>query len=219
MYRVLRKPRRRVSRSRSRFEPFRFSFRPTLHGETVLTAARAERIESHAPSLLARAREGDVAAFEAVYRMHSTPVFGTCMRLARDRSEAEELAQDAWVRAWERLGTFRGDAKFGTWMHRLIVNLLLDRRRSDARWRDRMVSLEDSDRAGLGATRTPTPDVRIDFERAVAALPEGARLVFMLHEVEGFKHSEIAERLGIAVGTVKAQLHRARKLLQETIER
>ncbi len=185
----------------------------------MLTTARAGRIETDSPSLVARACAGDVSAFETMYRMYSGRVFGVCLSLTRDRSEAEELAQDAWVRAWKRLGTFRGDAKFGTWMHRLTVNLLLDCRRSDARWRTRMVSMEDEDGAGGRATPTHTPGARVDLERAVAALPEGARLVFVLHEVEGFKHREIAERLHVAVGTVKAQLHRARKLLKETLER
>ena len=185
----------------------------------MLTAARVERIEPEVPSLVARASEGDVSAFETMYRKYSGRVFGLCLSLTRNRSEAEELAQDAWVRAWQRLRTFRGNAKFGTWMHRLTVNLLLDRRRSDARRRARTVSLEDDARAGARATPTPTPGLRLDLERAVKALPEGARLVFVLHEVEGLKHREIAKQLDVAVGTVKAQLHRARKLLQEALER
>ena len=108
---------------------------------------------------------------------------------------------------------------FGTWMHRLTVNLFLDRKRRDARWRGRLVSM-DGDGAQLGrATPAGAPGARLNLERAIAKLPDGARTVFVLHEVEGYKHREIAERLGVAVGTAKAQLHRARKLLKEALER
>ena len=185
----------------------------------MLTAATALRIQPDAASLVARARGGDVSAFEGVYRMHSAQVLAVCLRLAGDRREAEELAQDAWVRAWERLGSFRGDSTFGTWMHRLTVNLLLDRKRSDARWKRRLVSIEDHGQAEARPAVTAPAGARLDLERAVATLPEGARLVFLLHEVDGYKHREIADRLGVAVGTVKAQLHRARKLLQNALER
>ena len=185
-----------------------------------LTVSLANSIEPDAASLVARARDGDVSAFESVYRIHSDQVFRLCLRLAGDRDGAEDLAQDAWVRAWGRIGSFRGDATFGTWMHRLTVNLLLDRKRRDARWRDRMVSIEEDDSGtSLPATPAPTPGSRLDLEQALGTLPEGARIVFLLHEVEGYKHREIAQRLEVAVGTVKAQLHRARKLLKEALER
>jgi len=190
------------------------------HGEPVLTAVRIERPEPDVASLVARAGDGDLAAFETVYRMHAGRVFAVCMRLAGDRGDAEELAQDAWVRAWERIAQFRGDASFGTWMHRLTVNLMLDRKRQDARWRGRVASLDDDSGEALKKVAvSEAPAVRMDIERAVAALPQGARVVFVLHEIEGFKYAEIAERLDIAVGTVKAQLHRARKLLPKALER
>jgi RNA polymerase sigma-70 factor (ECF subfamily) len=184
----------------------------------VLTAAIVPRIQPDPASLVARARTGDLSAFESVYRMHAAQVMAVCLRLAGDRREAEELAQDAWVRAWERIGSFRGDATFGTWMHRLTVNLLLDRRRSDARWKKRLVSMDEGAQAEPAAVTAPA-GARLDLERAVRTLPDGARVVFLLHEVDGYKHREIADRLGVAVGTVKAQLHRARKLLQAALER
>jgi RNA polymerase sigma-70 factor (ECF subfamily) len=185
----------------------------------VLSAATVDRIQPDSASLVAQARGGDLGAFESVYQMHSAQVLGVCLRLAGDRREAEELAQDAWVRAWERIGSFRGDATFGTWMHRLTVNLLLDRKRSDARWKKRLVSMEDEGPVDRHAAVTAPGGARLDLERALATLPDGARTVFLLHEVDGYKHREIAERLGVAVGTVKAQLHRARKLLQEALDR
>ena len=135
------------------------------------------------------------------------------------RHSKRPVLWDAWVRAWHRIGTFRGEAAFVTWMHRLTVNLLLDRKRRDAGLRQRMVAMDEDALSQLRAPRGPPPGATIDLERAVAGLPEGARLVFVLHEVEGFKHREIADRLGVAVGTVKAQLHRARRLLMEALER
>jgi RNA polymerase sigma-70 factor (ECF subfamily) len=164
-----------------------------------------------------RARGGDVAAFEALYREHAAPVYRVCVRFAGDPSEAEDFAQDAWVRAWERLASFRGDASFGTWMHRLTVNLILDRKREAARkWNSGSGAEADPDRR---AAVLRAPGTRIDLERAVRSLPDGARTVFLLHDVEGYKHREIADLLGIAVGTAKAQLHRARRLLQGALER
>jgi RNA polymerase sigma factor (sigma-70 family) len=190
-----------------------------MHGEPLLTAARYEPGTPDAAVLSDRARGGDVSAFESLYRLHGERVFAVCVRLAGDRADAEELAQDAWVRAWERLDGFRGEASFGTWMHRLTVNLVLDRKRSDTRWRSRVTSLEDEGGAATHAAPGAAPGSRLDLERAVKTLPEGARVVFLLHEVDGYKHGEIAERLGVAVGTVKAQLHRARRLLKEALER
>jgi RNA polymerase sigma-70 factor, ECF subfamily len=167
-----------------------------------------------------RAQAGDVAAFEALYRAHASRVFALCMRMAGDPETAEEWAQDAWVRAWERLESFRGESAFTTWIHRLTVNLALDRRRSDGRWRKRFESRGDLEPvAATHAAPSPNPGHRMDLERALATLPDGARTVFLLYDVEGYKHREIADRLGVAEGTVKAQLHRARKLLREALDR
>lgn len=177
------------------------------------------RVEPDAESLIASARGGDTAAFEAVYRVYSGRVFSVCLRMARDRDEATAFAQDAWIRAWERLETFRGTARFGTWMHRLTVNLIIDRRRADARWRSRFISPPEDQTPETWKAPAQTPGIRVDLERCVEVLPEGARTVFLLHDVEGFKQREIAERLGIAIGTVKSQLHHARRLLRKALER
>jgi len=170
-------------------------------------------------SVVTRACEGDIEAFATLYRTHAGQVFAVCLRMAGDPAEAEDWAQDAWIRAWEHLGSFRGDAKFSTWMHRLTVNLVLDRRRRDEKWRKRIVAMDETDRWGAQGLWDPPAGARLDLEQAVGALPEGARTVFLLHEVEGYRQREIAERLGICVGTVKSQLHRARKLLQEALDR
>ncbi len=169
--------------------------------------------------LVARAQAGDLRAFETLYRAHHARVYGICMRMARSADQAEEWAQEAWVKAWERLESFRGESAFTTWLHRLTVNLVLDRRRSEGRRSARFESTEDFGGLDHRATPAAPPGLSMDLERAVAMLPDGARTVFLLYDVEGFRHHEIAEQLGVAVGTVKAQLHRARRLLREALER
>ncbi len=159
---------------------------------------------------------GDAAAFEHLYRRHVDRIFGLCLRLVDgDRSKAEHYTQDVFVRAWEKLGSFRGEAQFSTWLHRLAVNLVLGEYRLLRRW----VSFDDhmADQAGDEPRHDPhrTTGERLDVERALARLPKGARAVIMLHDVEGYRHEEIAALTGIAVGTSKAQLHRARKLMKE----
>ena len=165
-----------------------------------------------------RAQAGDVAAFETLYREHSPRIFALCIRLkGGDRREATELMQDVFVRVWRRLSTFRGDSAFSSWLHRLAVNTMLENARSEKRRVARVLSMEDT--AALpGAARSSGVDLRVEMEEAVASLPKGARIAFVLHDVEGYKHQEIAEQLSVSVGTVKAQLHRARRLLRDRLE-
>jgi RNA polymerase sigma-70 factor (ECF subfamily) len=165
-----------------------------------------------------RAQAGDVAAFEILYREQSARVFALCIRLkGGDRSEATELMQDVFVRAWRRLSTFRGDSAFSSWLHRLAVNTMLENARSEKRRVARVLSMEDTS-VLPGAARSSGIDLRMEMEEAVASLPRGARVAFVLHDVEGYQHQEIAEQLSVSVGTVKAQLHRARRLLREKLE-
>lgn len=182
------------------------------------TAAPTEQADRQ--DLVDRAKNGHVPSFEALYRAHSPRVYALCLRMAGDPVQAEEWAQEAWIRAWERLPGFRGESAFTTWLHRLTVNLVLDRRRGDQRWAKRFESVgEYAPFEGSASTNEAHPGVRMDLEQAVASLPEGARTVFLLYDVEGYRHQEIADRLGVAEGTVKAQLHRARKMLRERMER
>jgi RNA polymerase sigma-70 factor, ECF subfamily len=165
-----------------------------------------------------RAQQGSAEAFEQLYREHVGRVFALCLRLAGDRGRAEELTQDVFVRAWEKLDSFEGRSAFGTWLHRLAVNLVLGERRSEAVRVHRVFAAEDPaalERPGAA----PDPGRAMDLERAIATLPPGARTVFVLHDVEGYRHEEIAALQGSAVGTSKAQLHRARRLLREALER
>jgi RNA polymerase sigma-70 factor (ECF subfamily) len=163
-----------------------------------------------------KAQGGDPDAFRSLYEEHGGRVFALCLRLADDRRHAEELTQDVFVRLWEQLGSFRGESAFSTWLHRLAVNVVLGSRRSTGRRSQRVVSTDEPERY-QAATRNEFPD--LDLEAAMAGLPEGARAVFVLHDVEGYQHGEIAEMMGIATGTSKAQLHRARRLLREGMPR
>jgi RNA polymerase sigma-70 factor (ECF subfamily) len=170
---------------------------------------------------VARAASGDRHAFEHVYRTHLNRVYSLCVRMTADRTRAEELTQDVFVRAWEKLPTFRGESAFSTWLHRLTVNVVLNERRVDGRERGRMVSSDDDDEsaAPAGSTTQPMHAEKMDLERAIARLPRGARKVFVLHDVEGFTHEEIGSMLGVTAGGCKAQLHRARLLLREALRR
>jgi len=171
---------------------------------------------------VARAAAGDRSAFERVYREHVNRVFSLCARMVSDRARAEELTQDVFVRAWEKLHLFRGESSFGTWLHRLTVNVVLNARKVEGRQRSRYE--ENDDDAGMdslpGVVGMPlAPGDLLDLEEAITKLPPGARRVFVLHDVEGYKHEEIAEMLGVTSGATKAQLHRARLLLRQALNR
>jgi RNA polymerase sigma-70 factor (ECF subfamily) len=132
------------------------------------------------------------------------------LRLSGDPAKAEELTQEAFIKAWRSLAGFRGDSRFGTWLHRIAVNGALAEFRRAAKGTEPLSELEEAS--------TQTPATMLDLETAIAQLPNGAREVFVLHDVEGYQHGEIAEMTGVATGTSKAQLHRARKLLREKLQ-
>jgi RNA polymerase sigma-70 factor (ECF subfamily) len=164
------------------------------------------------------AQDGDETAFRALYDLTVDRVYALCLRLAADQAKAEELTQDVFVRAWEKLSSFRGESAFSTWLHRLAVNVVLTERRTTGRREKRV--LPSGELEELERPVTPThPGTGMDLERAIAALPPGARAVFVLHDIEGYQHEEIAEMSGLAAGTSKAQLFRARRLLREMLER
>ena len=159
------------------------------------------------------AASGDTAAFERVYSAHVPRVHGLARRMAGPEA-ADELTQDVFVRVWQKLGTFRGESSFGTWLHRLAVNVIVERFRTLGVKRDRFVA--DSEPV-LEVTPAPVrarPDLAMDLDAAIAELPDGARTIFVLHDVEGYRHEEIATMLGISSGTSKSQLHRARQTLR-----
>jgi RNA polymerase sigma-70 factor (ECF subfamily) len=165
---------------------------------------------------LAAAREGSVEAFERLYREYAGRVFALCLRMTGDRAAAEERTQDTFVKAWEKLPSFRGESLFSTWLHRLAVNEVLMEARSGGRRAAHLVPVEESERAPVQAVGRD-PGAAMDLEKALRALPEGARQAFVLHDVYGYDHGEIARMAGYSTGTSKAQLHRARALLKETL--
>lgn len=166
--------------------------------------------------LVRAAQDGDLVAFERLYRDNERKVFGLCFRLSSDPALAEELTQEVFVRAWRKLKSFRGDSAFSSWLYPLTVNVARSERRSRLRRDARVVATEDP--ASLErAAKPPAPEAGFDLEKAIAALPPGARAVFVLHDVEGRTHEEIAGLLEVAVGTSKAQLFRARRLLREAL--
>ncbi len=165
--------------------------------------------------LIARAKRSDSQAFELLYRMHIDRVYGLCLRMTGNVSEAEDCAQEAFIQAWNKLDKFRGDSAFGTWLHRIAVNAVLGRMRKHKREHDRI--REAAAAAPAPASVNDHGSLR-DLSDAIDRLPEGARHVFVLYAVYGYSHEEAGDMLGIATGTSKAQLHRARRLLVQQLE-
>ena len=165
---------------------------------------------------VALAQSGDGRAFERLYRTHVPRVLGLVRRML-DGTHADDVTQDVFVRAWEKLHTFRGEAAFGTWLHRLAVNVILARRKTLGGERRRFH--EDDQVLELVSGRGEAPEHGLDFEAAISRLPEGARQVFILHDMQGFRHEEIARLLGIVPGTSKSQLHHARMSLRKYLDR
>ncbi len=161
-----------------------------------------------------RARIGDLEAFEELYRASVGRVHGLCLRMCRDPHLAEELTQESYILAWRKLATFRGDSRFSTWLHRIAVNVIFGHFRSAGR---RLDALSGEDAEPVEPVVLTVPGLAVDLERAIAGLPTGARTVFVLHDVEGYTHEEIAQIAGVAVGTSKAQLSRARTLLRKVL--
>jgi RNA polymerase sigma-70 factor, ECF subfamily len=167
--------------------------------------------------LVRRAQAGDIAAFERLYRRHAGRVYGVCLRITSEQSAAEECTQDAFMRAWRALAQFRGDSSFGTWLTRIAVNVALRRLKLDRRHFRLMQPGGGQALDGLPAP-ADSPEADMDLQSLISNLPPAARTVFVLHAIEGYSHEEIAELTGTAVGTCKAHVHRARRLLQARIQ-
>ncbi len=168
--------------------------------------------------LVREAQAGSADAFERLYRKHGRQVYAVCLRMVSDPDRAEELMQDAFVRAWSAIGSFQHRSAFGTWLHRLAINVVLSDMRAEKRRSSRELlsgELDEFEREVGGAM----PETRVDLERAIAALPSGAKEVLILHDIEGYRYREIAKLVGVAEGTVKSQLSRARRLVREALER
>ncbi len=162
--------------------------------------------------LVSQAQQNDYRAYEQLYRLHVGRIFALCVRLCKDRDMAEDLTQDAFVQAWRQLSKFRGDSAFGSWLYRIATNTVL----SYLRKQKPFLNSLDIDDVAEPAYRE-TNDEQIGLELAISKLPDGARTVFVLYSLEGYTHVEISALLGIAEGSSKAQLHRARQLLKQSL--
>src|SRR4051812_4807486 len=183
----------------------------------AIDIASATNDAAQLDSVVRRAQAGDVQAFESLYREHSPAVHSLCRRMVEDDREARDLVQDVFVRAWEKLKSFRGQSALATWIHRLAVNVVLNHLRSTKR--DALRMINDADDASFGgAPADDRLDAGMDIDWAVAQLPTGARPVFVLHDVHGYSHEEIALMTGIAPGTARAQLWRARRTLTRLLD-
>ena len=167
---------------------------------------------------VARARNGDISAFEALYREHVGRVHGLCLRMTGHAEMAEDLTQDTFVSAWRSLPGYEGRSRFATWLHRIAVNAVLAGRRAPHGRGEVSLTDEEGGQMEFAAPQEPDGATPIDLERAIAALPPGARDILVLHGIYGYSHEEAAAMLGLAVGTCKAQLHRARHLMRVRME-
>jgi RNA polymerase sigma-70 factor, ECF subfamily len=179
---------------------------------TAVMALSETPIRTGLDTDVALAAGGDACAFERLYRTHVARIHSLTRRMLGDR-DADEVTQDIFVRTWQKLAQFRGESAFSTWLHRLAINVVIERRRSFAIQRERMT--DDPTALDTLTVAPPRADLTVDFEHAIRQLPPGAREIFVLHDVEGYKHREIAELLDIASGTSKRQLHRARMLMRQ----
>jgi RNA polymerase sigma-70 factor (ECF subfamily) len=172
-----------------------------------------------------RAQNGDEAMFEHLYRLHSRRVFAICVRMVKDRSDAEDLTQETFLLLFRKIRTFRGESAFSTWLHRLAVNRVLMRLRRRLIPEVSMEVSRDPNDESLAALNLGVPDLRlegsidrINLQRCIKRLPAGYRTVFVLHDVQGYKHQEIAELLGRSIGDSKSQLHKARSQLRTFLQ-
>jgi RNA polymerase sigma-70 factor, ECF subfamily len=186
----------------------KFTARPS--SQAAPSAARAEDM-----ALVERCRSGDLAAFEELYRAHAGKLFSVACRMVGNPADAEDLLQEIFLSAHRKLDGFRGDSALGTWLYRLATNHCLDHLRSRAARMNQVTdALDDEPGQAAGRSLAEQTVTKMDLERALARLPEGCRAAFVLHDVQGLEHREVAEVLGVAEGTSKSQVHKARQRLR-----
>jgi RNA polymerase sigma-70 factor, ECF subfamily len=172
------------------------------------------------------AQQGDAAAFERLYRMHNRRVYSLCLRMLNNTAEAEDLTQEAFLQLFRKIATFRGESAFSTWLHRLSVNVVLMKLRKKSGTESSLDEMTEPDEDGNGPRRDfGTVDLRlsgsidrVNLQRAVEQLPPGYKSVFVLHDVQGYEHNEIAEIMDCSIGNSKSQLHKARMRLRELLQ-
>jgi RNA polymerase sigma-70 factor, ECF subfamily len=185
-----------------------------------------QNTEFNEADAIERAKQGDAEAFQALYDRHKRRVYSLCLRMTANTAEAEDLAQEAFLQLYRKIGTFRGESAFSTWLHRLSVNVVLMHLRKKSL---PVVSLEETTQGGSDED-TPKKDFgaddvalagsidRLQLQRAVDSLPPGYRMIFVLHDVEGYEHNEIAGIVGCSIGNSKSQLHKARMKLRDLLK-
>jgi RNA polymerase sigma-70 factor (ECF subfamily) len=191
----------------------------------VTRARRMETGDIPEPELIRLAQQGDAAAFEALYQLHNRRVYSCCLRMVGNTAEAEDLTQEAFLQLFRKISTFRGESAFSTWLHRLAVNVVLMKLRKKSGKETSLEQVTDPDEeSGTPRRDFGTLDVRltgsldrVNLQRAVEQLPPGYKAVFMLHDVQGFEHNEIAEIMGCSIGNSKSQLHKARMRLRDLL--
>ena len=185
----------------------------------------AKSVELTEAEAIRLAQQGDAAAFERIYEIHRRRVYSLCLRMVSNTTEAEDLTQEAFLQLFRKIGTFRGESAFSTWLHRLSVNVVLMRLRKKTLLESSLDEASDPDEEGQGPRRdfgNPDPRLsgavdRMNLQRAVEELPQGYRAIFVLHDIQGYEHNEIAEIMGCSVGNSKSQLHKARMRLRELL--
>ena len=189
---------------------------------TIKERAATGRSESEA---IALAQQGDALAFECLYKAHCKHVYSLCLRMLRNMAEAEDLTQQVFLQLFRKIGTFRGDSSFSTWLHRISVNAVLMHLRRKRPAESQMDSLDDAGsgsadprESGKNPLSMPAVIDRLNLKRAIRRLPAGYKRFFLLHDVLGYRHAEIAVRLGCSVGCSKSQLHKARKSLRRMLQ-
>lgn len=194
----------------------------TAGQEAKAAPARESAIAAVSPELLERAQGGDHNAFADIYSLHKRRIYSLCLRMVGNRSEAEDLTQEAFLQLHRKIGTFRGESAFSTWLHRLAINVVLMRLRKKGL---QLISLDEAMEPttderpgrGFGADDLSLSGAidRLALQRAIDDLPAGYRLIFMLHDIEGYEHNEIADMLDCSIGNSKSQLHKARLKLRD----
>lgn len=189
-------------------------------------ARRSQTGEWSEADAIRLAQQGNAEAFEFIYRMHSRRVYALCLRMVSNTAEAEDLAQEAFLQLFRKIHTFRGESAFSTWLHRLAVNVVLMRLRKKSLPETSLEEVTEPDEETGGPRRDvglPDPTLvgsidRVNLQRAIDELPPGYKQVFVLHDVQGYEHNEIAEMMGCSIGNSKSQLHKARTRLRELLQ-
>jgi len=179
---------------------------------TNIVDAEPALLEQRLTGLISAAQTGDRAAYQQIYQQHIGQVYALCFRLTGNREHAEEASQEVFIQVWQKLGNFNGNSKFSTWLHSVTSNVTISYLRKQKGWWQKMLNIEDSPAMELPA-QDSAGDINLD--EYITRLPERARIVFVLHAIEGYRHEEIAQRMNIAVGSCKAQFHRAKTLMKE----